>query len=93
MTGPGGWRTGQTLGAWWLLPLGLAVALGVLLTGGLRSYGYALAATLAAAALVRLVLSKEHSGGLVVRSRAWDVISLLALSAAAAVLTANLVIR
>ncbi len=93
MTGPGGWRTGQSLGVWWLLPVGLAVALWVLLTGGLRSYGYALAATLAAAALVRLLLPKEHSGGLVVRSRAWDVASLLVLSAAAAVLTANLVIR
>ncbi|MGI8948964.1 MAG: DUF3017 domain-containing protein [Ornithinimicrobium sp.] len=93
MTGPGGWRTGQPLGAWWLLPLGLAAALAVLLTGGLRTYGYTLAVTLAVAALVRLLLPKEHSGGLVVRSRAWDVVSLLVLSVAAAVLTASLVIR
>lgn len=93
MTGPGEWRSGQPLGLWWLLPLGLAGALWVLMAGGLRSYGYAMAATLAVAALVRLVVPRALSGGLVVRSRLWDVVSLMALSLAAAVLTASLVIR
>ncbi len=87
------WRSVQPLGLWWLLPAGLAVALWLLLGGGLRSYGYAMTATLVVAAVVRLVTPKERAGGLVVRSRLWDVGRLLALAGATAVLTANLVIR
>lgn len=87
------WRSGQPLGLWWLLPVGLAVALWLLLGGGLRTYGYAMAATLVVAAVVRLVTPKDRAGGLVVRSRVWDVVLLLALAAATLVLTANLVLR
>lgn len=81
------------MGVWWVLPLGLAISLGVLLTGSLRHFGYAMAATIALAALVRLVMPSARAGGLIVRSRAWDVVLMCALSAATALLSANLIIR
>jgi hypothetical protein len=86
-------HTYQPLGAWWLLPAGLAVSVWLILGGGIRAYGYAMAATLLVAAVVRGLLPKERTGGLVVRSRLWDVGLLLALAAAAAVLSSSLVIR
>jgi hypothetical protein len=92
-TSTAGWRTRQPLGAWWLLAAGLAMALWLLLGGGPRGYGYAMAATLVVAAIVRAVLPKERAGGLVVRSRAWDVGLMLTLAVAAAVLSSSLVIR
>ncbi len=92
-SGTSGWRTRQPLGAWWLLAAGLGIALWLLLSGGLRGYGYAMAATLVVAAIVRAVLPKDRAGGLVVRSRAWDVSLMLALAAAAVVLSSSLVIR
>jgi Protein of unknown function (DUF3017) len=87
------WRTRQPLGAWWLLAAGLAVALWLLLGGGLRGYGYAMAATLVVAAIVRAAVPRERAGGLVVRSRAWDVGLMLTLALAAVVLSSSLVIR
>ncbi len=76
-----------------MLPVGLLVATAVLLNGGLRSFGYAMATTLAVAALVRLVTPAGRAGGLIVRSRAWDVAMLVVLSAACAALSFSLVIR
>lgn len=87
------WWSTQPLGLWWLLPLGLGGALWVLLDGRLRLFGYAVGATLAAAALLRLVLPRDRVGGLMVRSRAWDVITLLALAGAIVTVSAILVIR
>lgn len=76
-----------------MLPVGLLLATAVLLSGGLRSFGYAMAATLAIAALIRLVTPAARAGGLIVRSRAWDVAMLVLLSAACAALSFSLVIR
>ncbi len=88
-----GWRIAQPLGAWWVLPVGLLVSTLVLISGGLRSFGYAMALTLAIAALVRLVTPAGRAGGLIVRSRAWDVGMLVVLSTACAALSFSLVIR
>ncbi len=88
-----GWRVTQPLGAWWLLPLGLVVSIGFLMTGSLRNFGYAMAATIAAAALIRLITPDTRAGGLIVRSRLWDVLLMLVFAAATALLSANLVIR
>lgn len=87
------WRRTQPLGLWWVFPIGLAVSLYILLDGRLREAGYAMAATLAVAAIARLVLPRGAVGGLLVRSRAWDVLTLLALGAGMVVLSATLVIR
>jgi len=88
-----GWRVTQPLGAWWVLPVGLMVSLGFLISGSLRTFGYAMAATIALAALIRLVTPTTRAGGLIVRSRLWDVVLMLMLAAATATLSANLVIR
>lgn len=73
--------------------MGLLISAAVLLSGGLRGFGYGLAATLAVAALIRLVTPASRAGGLIVRSRAWDVALLVVLSAACAGLSFSLVIR
>ncbi|MBW8173747.1 DUF3017 domain-containing protein [Ornithinimicrobium sp. Arc0846-15] len=83
----------QPLGLWWLLPLGLAAACWMLLSGGLRGFGYTMAATLMVAAMVRLIVPGRWAGGLRVRSRVADVTILLVLASATTILTASLVIR
>ncbi|CAN5535624.1 hypothetical protein BH23ACT6_BH23ACT6_12420 [soil metagenome] len=88
-----GARVTQPLGAWWVLPAGLLVSVAFLIGGGLRSFGYAMALTLAVSALIRLLLPEERAGGLIVRSRPWDVAMLLVLAATTAILSASLVIR
>lgn len=88
-----GWRVMQPLGAWWILPAGLVVSAGVLIGGGLRSFGYAMAITLGLAAVVRLVTPAARAGGLIVRSRTWDVLLLSVLAVATAALSFSLVIR
>lgn len=81
------WWHSQPLGLWWLLPIGLAASSWVLWAGNLRVFGYSVTGTLALAAVVRLVLPRDSVGGLMVRSRAWDVVILLGLATALAVVT------
>lgn len=89
---PANWGS-QPLGLWWVLPIGLTVAVIVHFSGGLRASGYVISGTLAIAALLRLLLPRGVVGGLLVRSRAWDVLTLLAMAAGVAVLSATLLIR
>ncbi|HLS45387.1 MAG TPA: DUF3017 domain-containing protein [Ornithinicoccus sp.] len=89
---PANWGS-QPLGLWWVFPVGLTVALWVLFQEGVRPAGYIVAGTLVLAALLRLMLPRGAVGGLLVRSRAWDVLTLLALAVAVVVITATLVIR
>lgn len=89
---PANWGS-QPLGLWWLLPVGLAVAVVLLFTTGVQQAGYAIAGTLGMCALLRLVLPREAVGGLLVRSKAWDVLTLLVLAAAVTGVSASLVIR
>lgn len=84
------WWHSQPLGWWWVLPLGLGVAVWMLLDGQLRMFGYVVAGTLGGAALVRLVLPRDLVGGLMIRSRLWDVVIMLALAAAIAGLSYTL---
>ena len=80
----------QPLGVWWVGVVGLVVA-GLLLTSSnLRAYGYALGATLAVLALLRAVLPTGRAGGLAVRSRVGDVITLLLLAGATVTVAATL---
>lgn len=83
-------RPRQPLGPWWLGVLGLAVAAALLVTQNLRLYGLALGATLGILALVRALVPEERAGGLVVRGRWVDVLSLALLGVAVAVLAVNL---
>lgn len=87
------WRRSQPLGLWWVMPVGLSIGLWVLLRGQVRTGGYVMAGTLALGALLRLVLPRSAVGGLFVRSRLWDVVTLLALALGMVVLSATLVIR
>jgi hypothetical protein len=89
---PANWGK-QPLGLWWVFPVGLAVAVWVLFQEGVRPAGYIVAGTLVLAALLRLLLPRGAVGGLLVRSRAWDVLTLLGLAAGVVVITATLVIR
>ncbi len=89
---PANWGR-QPLGLWWVLPAGLVVALLVLFNGNVRGSGYVIAGTLVLCALLRLVVPRGAVGGLLVRSRAWDVLSLLAMATAVTVLSASLIIR
>lgn len=83
-------RPSQVLGLWWLGALGLLVATALLLTGGLRPYGYALGATLSVLGLVRLLIPERRAGGLVVRGRWVDALTLFGLGVSVAVLAAYL---
>lgn len=89
---PANWGS-QPLGLWWILPVGLTLALVVLFAGHVRGFGYVVAGTLVVAALARLALPRSAVGGLLVRSRAWDVSTLLALAAGVAIISATLLIR
>ena len=76
-----------TLGLWWVMAAGLAVGLALAYFDHLRRAGIALAGVLVVAAVARAVLPEERVGGLVVRSRVFDVATLLVLAAALTVVT------
>lgn len=78
------WWHSQPLGLWWLLPAGFLASGWFLWAGQLRSFGYSVAATLLAAALVRVALPRDSVGGLMVRSRTWDTVILVGMAAALA---------
>lgn len=89
---PANWGS-QPLGLWWVLPVGLTLAMWVVFASGVRAGGFVIAGTLVLAAALRLVLPRSAVGGLLVRSRGWDVGTLLVLAAAVTVLSATLLIR
>lgn len=70
--------------------LGLGVAAALLVTQNLRLYGLALGVTLGVLALVRALVPEEAAGGLAVRGRWVDVLSLALLGVAVAVLALSL---
>ena len=88
---PANWGN-QPLGLWWVLPTGLTIAMVVLFQGGVRPAGYTMAGTLDVAAILRLVLPRATVGGLLVRSRSWDALTLVVLAVAVTVISATLVI-
>lgn len=73
--------------AWWLLAVGTIAALGFAWLDSLRAGGYAVAAVLVIAAALRLG-PESLTDGLAVRSRLTDVITLLVMALAVAVIFA-----
>ncbi|WP_029212051.1 DUF3017 domain-containing protein [Arsenicicoccus bolidensis] len=73
------------LALWWVLGVGCVLALAVVAVVSPRLGGNLLAGALAAAAVLRLVVSDAAAGGLVIRSRGLDVLMYLALAVVVAV--------
>jgi hypothetical protein len=69
-------------GALWLVALALVSGLVVVGFGSVRWGGFVISGALFAGALLRLVLPAGRAGGLVVRSRATDVVFLVGMAAA-----------
>jgi hypothetical protein len=74
--------TGARFGALWLVAAALICALAVISFGSVRWGGLIVAGAMFAGALIRLVLPAGRAGGLVVRSRAADVLFLLGMGVA-----------
>lgn len=83
-------RQAQPLGAWWLGAIGLTLSLMLLRGEGLRAYGIALGVTLGGLGLLRAALPPRLVGGLAVRGRWVDAVTLLVLGVAVALLATNL---
>ena len=71
--------TSARFGALWLVAAALVTGLVVIGFGDVRLGGLIVAGTLVVAALLRLALPQRLAGGLVVRSRAADVVFLLSI--------------
>ena len=82
--------TAPRLGWWWAIAPVLAAGLGVFALGDVRLGGYLVAVGVWLAALLRLVLPTSRSGGLVVRSRGVDVVTMAVLGLALVVITSSL---
>ena len=83
--------TTRSLAAWWIVAAVGSIGLVLLALGHLRWSVVALAISLWIGAATRAVVPDQRAGGLVVRSRAFDVIALVLLGAA--VLTVGLTLR
>lgn len=68
------------LAAWWVIAAGIAVGLLFVLTDHVLRATAVIGATLVLAAALRLVLSPERAGGLIVRGRVLDALTLVALA-------------
>lgn len=93
---PGGGRTplsAPRLGWWWAAPPFLVTGLALFAMDRVRLAGFVVAAGLLVGALLRLVLPTARSGGLAVRSRGVDVLTMTFLGVALAVITATLDLR
>jgi hypothetical protein len=82
--------TTPRLGWWWAATPVFAGGVVLFATDHVRLAGYAMAAGLLLGALLRLVLPTARSGGLAVRSRMVDVVSMTALGVALVIITALL---
>jgi hypothetical protein len=82
--------TAPRLGWWWAAAPVLVLGVVLFLLDEVRPAGFTLAAGLGLAALLRLVLPTDRSGGLAVRSRGVDVVTMAVLGVALAVITSVL---
>ncbi len=78
------------LGPWWAVLVGMALALGLVALDHVVAGGVVMALTLGAGALLRALVPSRRVGGLVVRSRAFDTVAMLALAVACLILAAVL---
>lgn len=76
------WRPLRGLGLWWVVAL-FAVAGMVLITvgGRLRIGGFVMGLGLVVAAVLRLVVREPHGGGIEIRSRLRDILTMLLAAA------------
>ena len=79
--------TAPRLGWWWVATPVLLLGLAFFALDQVRTAGYVLAAGLGLAALLRLVLPASRAGGLAVRSRAVDVLTMAGLCLVLALVT------
>ena len=70
------WSRLRRLGPWWGVAIGALGGVALAAVGLIRTGGYVLATSLALGALLRLVLPREAAGGIAVRRRWLDVVSL-----------------
>lgn len=68
------------LAAWWVIAAGIVVGLLFVLTDHVLRATAVIGATLVLAAVLRLALSPERAGGLIVRSRVLDALTLVVLA-------------
>lgn len=68
------------LAAWWVIAAGIVVGLLFVLTDHVLRATAAIGATLVLAAVLRLALSPERAGGLIVRGRILDALTLVVLA-------------
>lgn len=68
------------LAAWWVIAAGIVVGLLFVLSDHVLRATAVIGATLVLAALLRIVLAPDRAGGLVVRSRALDALTLVVLA-------------
>ena len=82
--------TAPRLGWWWVAAPVLVLGVVLFVLDEVLLAGYTLAAGLGLAALLRLVLPTARSGGLAVRSRGVDVVTMAVLGLALAFITSVL---
>jgi hypothetical protein len=85
--------TALRLRAWWAMAPVIAAGVVIVGMGHVRLAGYVVAAGMGFGALLRLVLPRSLSGGLAVRSRVIDVLTMTILGVALAVATFALDLR
>lgn len=85
--------TAARFGTLWLVAAALIAGLVVIGSGHVRAGGFIIAGAMSAAAFVRLVLPPARAGGLVVRSRPFDVFLLLGMAIAMIVIVTALDLR
>ena len=78
---------------WWAMAPVVLAGLVIFGWGAVRLAGYVVAAGVGLGALLRLILPTARSGGLAVRSRGVDVLTMAALAIALAVITTTLDLR
>jgi hypothetical protein len=85
--------TSARFGALWLVAAALVTGMALIGFGHVRSGGFVVAGTLVGAALLRLLLPRATAGGLVVRSRATDVLFLLGMGLGLLIIVTSLDLR
>jgi Protein of unknown function (DUF3017) len=78
------------LGLWWIVLAGVAAALVLIALDHVVAGGVVMALTFGVGALLRALIPSRKVGGLVVRSRLFDTVTLLALGTACLFLAAIL---
>lgn len=84
------WRRLAGLGPWWAVAAVAVVGLALSVNGEIRTGGAVLAGAFLLAAVLRLVLTAPHGGGIEMRSKRLDVF-MLSLAAVAVLVAFNLV--